>query len=48
MVYFQTKNPILDKYFRALKWNVIAVWNILWPFGYIAVFWYIFPRFGIL
>jgi hypothetical protein len=26
----------------------MAIWYILWPFGYFVVIWYIFPRFGIL
>jgi hypothetical protein len=25
-----------------------AIWYILWPIGNLVVFWYIFPRFGIL
>jgi hypothetical protein len=25
-----------------------VIWLILWPFGNVVVFWYIFPRFGIL
>jgi hypothetical protein len=25
-----------------------VIWYILWPFGNVAVIWYIFPRFGIL
>jgi hypothetical protein len=27
---------------------IMALWCILWPFGYLVVIWYIFPRFGIL
>jgi hypothetical protein len=49
MVYFQTKNPILGKFWRALEWQI---WYILWPFGiyycrfgnlvvYFSPFWYI-------
>jgi hypothetical protein len=53
MVYFQTKNPILGKFWRVLKWKMlvcfIAIWYILRPFGkfydhlvhYVAI-WYIF------
>jgi hypothetical protein len=48
MVYFQTKNPNLGKFWSALQWNMLvnfiaihmyftAVWYILWPF------WSIFP-----
>jgi hypothetical protein len=33
MVYFQTKNPNLGKFFRALDWKMLicfmAIWNIL-------------------
>jgi hypothetical protein len=44
MVFFQTKNPNLGKFWRAFKWKMLeyfmAIWNILRPFG---IFWYIFP-----
>jgi hypothetical protein len=37
MVYFQTKNPNLGKFWRALDWKMLiyfmAIWNILWRFG---------------
>jgi hypothetical protein len=37
MVYFQTKNPNLGKFWRALEWKMIIyymiIWNILRPFG---------------
>jgi hypothetical protein len=37
MVYFQTKNPILSKFRRALDWKMLihftAIWNILRIFG---------------
>jgi hypothetical protein len=37
MVYFQTENPNLGKFWRALEWKMLAyfltIWNILWPFG---------------
>jgi hypothetical protein len=33
MIYFQTKNPNLGKFWRALKWKMLtyftAIWNIL-------------------
>jgi hypothetical protein len=52
MVCFQTKNPNLGKFWRALEWKILvyfmAIWNILQSFGNIVVIWYIFPRFGIL
>jgi hypothetical protein len=37
MVCFQTKNPDLGKFWRALEWKVLlyfmSIRNILWPFG---------------
>jgi hypothetical protein len=60
MVCFQTKNPYLGKFWRALKWKMrvyfayghleyfTVIWLIIWLFGYVVVIWYIFPRFGIL
>jgi hypothetical protein len=37
MVYFQTKNPNLGKFCRALEWEMLlyfkAMWNIFKPFG---------------
>jgi hypothetical protein len=49
---FQTKNPNLGKFWRALEWKMLVyfmvIWYILWPFGNIVVIWYIFHRFGIL
>jgi hypothetical protein len=37
MVCFQTKNPNLGKFWRALGWKIfmyfMAIWNILWRFG---------------
>jgi hypothetical protein len=58
MVSFQTKNPNLGKFWRALDWKIFiyfkAIWNILQTFGlfydhlvHFAFTWYIFPRFGI-
>jgi hypothetical protein len=60
MVCFQTKNPNLGKFLRALEWKIHTyiflvileyfkvIWYILRPFGNVVVIWYIFPRFGIL
>jgi hypothetical protein len=59
MVCFQTKNPNLGKFFRALDWKMliyfIAIWNILWRFGiiydlfvhFVSIL-YIFSRVGIM
>jgi hypothetical protein len=58
MVCFQTKNPNLGKFWRALEGKKIgifyghleyisAIWYILWPFGNLVAIWSIFPRFGI-
>jgi hypothetical protein len=39
MVYFETKNPNLGKFWRAVKKTILNTfilwpfWNILWPFG---------------
>jgi hypothetical protein len=57
MVYFQTKNPNLGKFGRALDWKMfiyfMAILNILKSFGifydhlvYFVVMWYIFPSLG--
>jgi hypothetical protein len=54
MVYFQTKNPNLGKFLRALHWKMLiyfmASWNILLTFGKfynhlvnLVLIWYIFP-----
>jgi hypothetical protein len=54
MVCFQTKNPNLGKFCRALDWKMLicfmAIWNILWQFGifyaqlvHFVLIWYIFP-----
>jgi hypothetical protein len=59
MVYFQTKNPNVGKFWRVLQWKMLvyfmAILSILQPFGkfyghfvYFPQFWYIFPRFGML
>jgi hypothetical protein len=46
MVFFQTKNPNLGKFWRALEWKKLvysmSIWTILGPFGYIS------SRFGTL
>jgi hypothetical protein len=35
--WFQTKNPNLGKFRRAIEWKMLVyfmvIWNILWPFG---------------
>jgi hypothetical protein len=54
IVCFQTKNPNLGKFMRALEWEMLvyfmALWNIflyiLWSFGNVVVVWRISPRFG--
>jgi hypothetical protein len=37
MVYFQTKNPNLGKFWRVLQWKMLVyfmtIWSILLPFG---------------
>jgi hypothetical protein len=59
MVYFQTKNPNLGKFWRALDWKmlicIMPIWNILWTFGIFydhlvqfVLFWYIISGFGIM
>jgi hypothetical protein len=58
MVCFQTKNPNLGKFWRALEWKMsiyfIAIWNILRTFGkcydhlvHFVLIWYIFSGVGI-
>jgi hypothetical protein len=57
MAFFQTKNPSLGKFWRALQWNMLVyfmdIWTIFRPFNvfyghlaYFVVIWYIFPRVG--
>jgi hypothetical protein len=57
MAFFQTKNPTLGKFWRALQWKMLVyfmdIWSILRPFDilygrlvYFVVIWYIFPRVG--
>jgi hypothetical protein len=41
MVYFQTKNTNLGKFWSALDWqmfffNFMAIWNNLWTFGIVG------------
>jgi hypothetical protein len=59
MVCFQTKNPNLSKFWKALDWKMLiyfmAIWNILRTYGifydHLAQFvfiWYIFFAFGIM
>jgi hypothetical protein len=54
MVSFQTKNPKLGKFWRALAWKMLiyfmAIWNMLQKFGsfydhfvHFVFIWYIFP-----
>jgi vacuolar-type H+-ATPase subunit I/STV1 len=54
MVYFQTKNTSLGKFWRAFEWKTLVYFMtigiILWPFGIIygrlvwfVVIWYILP-----
>jgi hypothetical protein len=56
--YFQTKNPDLVKFWRALEWKMLvcamaicnlhitAIWYMY--FGNLVSIWYIFTRYGIL
>jgi hypothetical protein len=50
MVYFQTKNPYLGKFGRALEWKtevyLITIWNILCPFGIVCVHLVYISHFG--
>jgi hypothetical protein len=59
MVSFQTKNPNLGKFWRALDRKklkyLMAIWNILLTFKifydhlvHFVFIWYIFPGFGIM
>jgi hypothetical protein len=59
MVYFQTKNPNLGRFWRALYWKMtiyfMAIWNISWTFGifydhlvHFVFIWYILSGFGIM
>jgi hypothetical protein len=55
MVYFQTKNPNLGKFWRALEWKILVyfmtIWNILLQLGIsyallvqFVVIWYCFSN----
>jgi hypothetical protein len=58
MVFFQTKNPHLGKFWRALEWKMLvyiihahleyitAIWYMLWSFGNFVEIWTIFSTFG--
>jgi hypothetical protein len=57
MVCFQTKNPNVGEFWRALDWKMfiyfMATWNILWGFGlfyghlvHFVFIWNIFSGFG--
>jgi hypothetical protein len=60
MIYFQTKNPNFDHFWRVLDWkmliHIMAIWNnILWTFGifddhleHLVFPWYICSGFGIM
>jgi hypothetical protein len=59
MVYLQTNNPTLVKFWGVVQWNMLvyfmAIWAILLSFGifcghlvYLMVTWYSFSCFGIL
>jgi hypothetical protein len=49
MVYFQTENPDLGKFRRALDWEMFMdfmyIWNILWTFGTFCIHLVHFVRF---
>jgi hypothetical protein len=42
MVYFHTKNPSMDTFWRDLEWKL----NILLPFGKMYIRWVVFGHFG--
>jgi hypothetical protein len=59
MVFFETKNPNLGKFWRVLQLKMLVYfmpnWSILGSFGifcsnlvYLKVIWNIFPRFNVL
>jgi hypothetical protein len=52
MVYFQTQNPSLGKFGRALQWNMsayfVVIWSILWSFGIFYGELVYYSSFGIL
>jgi hypothetical protein len=53
MVYFQTKNPNLGKFWKVLQWKMMvfldhfvyftAKWYILWSFGIFFPLWHVVP-----
>jgi hypothetical protein len=53
MVYFETKNSNLGKFWRVLQWKMLAYfvaiwfWSILWPFGIFCCHLYMLWPFGI-
>jgi hypothetical protein len=59
MVYFQTKNPDLGKFWKVLQWKTLVFFSIILSilrpnvvfYGHLlhlVVIWYIFSRFGML
>jgi hypothetical protein len=52
MVYFQTKNPKLGKFWRVLQRKILIhfmfIWYIYSHSVHFIVIWYIFPRFGMM
>jgi hypothetical protein len=59
MVYFQTKNPNLGKFWNAIDWKMLryfmAICNIFWALGifydhlvHFVFFWCIFSSFGFM
>jgi hypothetical protein len=50
MVYFQTKNPDLGKFWRVLEWKMLVYFTVIWYIlkVYFVAIWYIFPRLGML
>jgi hypothetical protein len=50
MVYFQTKNPNLGKFWRTLKRKMLVyfmtIWYNLWPFGLVCGHLVYFSHFG--
>jgi hypothetical protein len=51
MVYFQTKNPNVDTFWRALECKMLLhfmiIWNIVWPFCKFMAVWCTSWPFGI-
>jgi hypothetical protein len=46
IVYFQTKNPKLGKFWRVLQWNMLVYFMTIWamfrPFGLFMTLWYMY------